>query len=919
MYVMTVQPIHRAPRLRSSMTRNLVLLLIAFVGLVQTALATHNRAGEIVYRRVNDNQFFYEITIITYTKTGGPSDEADRCELELFFGDGRSEIVDRVNGPSGECEHMGEELPGNSKMNIYRTTHTYPGIGNYTVYMQDQNRNAGVNNIPNSENVWFYTSSEIVIDAISGGNNAPFLSNPPLDNGCIEETYLHNPGAIDPDGDSLVYSLVESKTMNGMTIPGFTLPSEFSGEVEFFEIDPRTGTLTWNAPNRQGEYNIAIKIEEWRYLPASGQRIYVGHVIRDMQIDIRVCEPNAPPIINEMARFCVEAGERLRQLAIATDADDDNLEFSATGFPLEPGQGGSIDTTNPLFGEQPLEMEFIWDTRCDHVQYEPYWVYFKAKEVFFTTENELVDFEEFEIKVVPPAVTITEIRPAGAAMSLEWTRARCDGADGYDIYRLNDSLGYVGMNCNVGVPKALGYIKVGRTEGIESTSFLDDDNGQGLIHGQQYCYMIVATYPDRSESYASLERCGELIRDVPILNKVSIGNTDLDTGSDTIAWFKPIELDVDVFAPPYRYRLFRYDNRNGDMEVIYTSDVANSIEGLDTIYIDEVLNTNELQYTYSIEMLSGTSEDVTGVSRDASSIFLNSKPSDNTLTLHWNVNVPWENAEYIVYRFDDTLSAFREIARTADTIYVDRNLKNLVDYQYYVRSIGSYSSNDFMQKLSNHSQIHIGIPEDKEIPCTPPNRLVEGDCNLDETIITWNNPNTSCPETDDVLGYNIYFAQRLGEEVELIQVNDNAEDTTFFRQTGQSIAGCYFITSVDSFGNESERGNPLCLDNCPVYELPNIFTPGSDGFNDLFEPFPYKYVESIDMVIFNRWGREVFKTTDPEVDWDGTSMDSGEPVPDGTYYYLCTVNEIRLEGIVTIELRGAITVINETRPVNTAK
>ena len=155
--------------------------------------------------------------------------------------------------------------------------------------------------------------------------------------------------------------------------------------------------------------------------------------------------------------------------------------------------------------------------------------------------------------------------------------------------------------------------------------------------------------------------------------------------------------------------------------------------------------------------------------------------------------------------------------------------------------------------------------------------------------------------------------------MKLIQVNDNAEDTTFFRQTGQSIAGCYFITSVDSFGNESERGNPLCLDNCPVYELPNIFTPGSDGFNDLFEPFPYKYVESIDMVIFNRWGREVFKTTDLEVDWDGTSMDSGEPVPDGTYYYLCTVNEIRLEGIVTRELRGAITVINETRPVNTAK
>ena len=67
------------------------------------------------------------------------------------------------------------------RKNTYITTHIYPGAGKYTVFMQDQNRNAGVKNIPNSDNVWFYIESEIVIDLNSGGNSAPRLQNPPID------------------------------------------------------------------------------------------------------------------------------------------------------------------------------------------------------------------------------------------------------------------------------------------------------------------------------------------------------------------------------------------------------------------------------------------------------------------------------------------------------------------------------------------------------------------------------------------------------------------------------------------------------------------------------------------------------------------------------------------------------------------
>ena len=97
----------------------------------------------------------------------------------------------------------------------------------------------------------------------------------------------------------------------------------------------------------------------------------------------------------------------------------------------------------------------------------------------------------------------------------------------------------------------------------------------------------------------------------------------------------------------------------------------------------------------------------------------------------------------------------------------------------------------------------------------------------------------------------------------------------------------------------------VCFDNCPSYWLPNVFSPNGDGVNDFFSALvPYSYVESIDIKIYNRWGQVIFETTDPDINWDGIHMDSGVLVPDGVYYYLCTVNTIRLTGTEPIILKG---------------
>jgi gliding motility-associated-like protein len=65
--------------------------------------------------------------------------------------------------------------------------------------------------------------------------------------------------------------------------------------------------------------------------------------------------------------------------------------------------------------------------------------------------------------------------------------------------------------------------------------------------------------------------------------------------------------------------------------------------------------------------------------------------------------------------------------------------------------------------------------------------------------------------------------------------------------------------------------------------FPNAFTPDGDGVNDMWGPKGV-YIENFEMTIFDRWGQEVFRTTDMDQLWDGTAQGSNVPVT-GVYVY----------------------------------
>ncbi|PWE01469.1 hypothetical protein DDZ16_01850 [Marinilabilia rubra] len=65
-------------------------------------------------------------------------------------------------------------------------------------------------------------------------------------------------------------------------------------------------------------------------------------------------------------------------------------------------------------------------------------------------------------------------------------------------------------------------------------------------------------------------------------------------------------------------------------------------------------------------------------------------------------------------------------------------------------------------------------------------------------------------------------------------------------------------------------------------EVPNVFTPNGDGVNDEFR-VAYKSIKNFNMVVYSRWGRKVFESSDPERGWDGKV--GGKIGAPGVYFY----------------------------------
>jgi len=865
------------------------LLLILAIFSCNIIFATHYRAGEISYKHISG--FTYEITVVTYTKAS--SIDADSDTINVKWGDGTSSTVYRDDPIVINLSDL--------KINTFRKRHTYSGPSTYTISIEDQNRNGGIVNIPESDQIPFYVETILTISPQEFGvNNSPILTYPPVDLGTIDQIYIHNTGAYDPDGDSLGYELITPKGFNGLDIPGYNLPDQFPAQNNNkITLDPISGDIIWDSPQTIGQFNLAIRITEYR------NGIIIGSMMRDMQITI-VSSFNEPPIIDEIEDACYIAEDLISQRVLAKDEiGGDELYLFASGGPFEVEfWPANFEQNN--FNNQNAEATFSWQTNCSHIRKSHYSVNFKALD---NHSRPLADIHTWLINITgpPPKNLVTQAK--GKNIELKWDSLyNCSSNKafiGYSIWRKEGTSQSIDTKCPVNL-RDYGFENIATAD---TNFFLDTTANYGI----SYCYVLQSIFREGSTAFPynevlslpSLPSCGNLDIDLPIPIHVDVIKTDQTNGNIFIEWIKPNTQDFDTIAytGPYQFDLYRSENKEFSQAQLIFSSTSQYFKNIkDTSFTDSLLNTKYKQYYYRIGFYS--QEKFMDYSPMASSVFLDAIGTDQKVILNWQYDTPWHEDSFNIYKKHIDDSIYILIANTDSNSFIDTNVVNQKNYNYYVQTYGNYAVSS-IDSLINHSQEISVIPIDSVPPPAPILKVSNACQNQAEDIwqehlfaneLTWYNPEGK----KDIIGYQIFQKNISSDSLVLSKtINDPNILNLTYDSLFNSIAGCYAILAFDSNQtNYSQLSNVVCIDNCPRYELPNVFSPNNDGINDYYKPFPgLRFIESINFKVYNRWGDLVFQTQEKNINWDGRSINNSNELAQGVYFYTCVLYEYSVDGI----------------------
>jgi gliding motility-associated-like protein len=133
------------------------------------------------------------------------------------------------------------------------------------------------------------------------------------------------------------------------------------------------------------------------------------------------------------------------------------------------------------------------------------------------------------------------------------------------------------------------------------------------------------------------------------------------------------------------------------------------------------------------------------------------------------------------------------------------------------------------------------------------------------------------------------------DELTLTNLSENAlhsyyiigSDTILGATTTYSFSdeGVYPITQVvtSGLGCSDEITHTVTVEFGSEYYVPSAFTPNNDGKNDEFKIVGSE-IKEFSLVIFDRWGNEIFESDDINTSWDGIAS-KDNPMPEGVYVY----------------------------------
>ena len=183
-------------------------------------------------------------------------------------------------------------------------------------------------------------------------NSSPVFSNKPVSILCNGQPVCYNPGAIDLDGDSLVYSFFAPKTSSTSTInylAGYSY-TNFLNSSTPITINPQTGDICFT-PNSNLITAAGIKVEEWRRI--NGTPTLIGTIYRDIQIKVIFCNSNTLPQLSGMDTSLSQAYSVQDTTYYMEVCLGSTIDFDINGF--------DADTFNAAQSGHPEEFSISWN------------------------------------------------------------------------------------------------------------------------------------------------------------------------------------------------------------------------------------------------------------------------------------------------------------------------------------------------------------------------------------------------------------------------------------------------------------------------------------------------------------------------------------------------------------------------------
>ena len=112
------------------------------------------------------------------------------------------------------------------------------------------------------------------------------------------------------------------------------------------------------------------------------------------------------------------------------------------------------------------------------------------------------------------------------------------------------------------------------------------------------------------------------------------------------------------------------------------------------------------------------------------------------------------------------------------------------------------------------------------------------------------------------------------------EVADDSNPNHLYLRSGNFISK---LSTSDINGCEYEFFQNISVRKIVNTLIPTAFSPNGDGFNDVLF-MGHRLLSQVKIKIYDRFGKTIFESTDPEFRWNGTGP-GGKEVPEGVYTY----------------------------------